>query len=232
MVAEKKKKRDTSYYDDFAKLYIKMRDIDIGIASQVRNILWEQIKNLLYSRVRDIIDRRKGDIIRQDPDFAKQLYQDCFLILQKACDIWDPKRGTKFLTFLGDITDQEIRNKIRLHFYHKTRDKKIRLRTIDELEPRVTTIEEHEKEEMLEEVKRLFENYAFKSKLERDIVNLVVYGREGEWKKLQKKSKMSIENFYALRDKILKELKTYILENCTITMKDSLENLLGTEIKE
>jgi hypothetical protein len=227
-----KKKKDTLWYDDFAKLYLKMRDIDINVASQVRNILWEQVKNLLYSRVRDIVEKRKGDIVRQDPDFAKQLYQDCFLILQKACDIWDPTRGTKFLTFLGDITDQEILNKIRLHFYHKTRDKKIRIRTIDEFEQKYDTIEDREREEMLEEVKRLFEDYSFETKLERDIVNLVVDGREGDWKRLQRKSKMSIENFYKLRDVTLDKLKKYILDNCTITMKDALENLLGVELEK
>jgi DNA-directed RNA polymerase specialized sigma subunit len=229
---ENKKKKDTTWYNDLVKIYQDKKVDNPVVATAIRNILWEQIKNLLYSRVRDIIDRRKGDIVRQDPEFAKQLYQDTFFILQKAVDIWDPNRGTKFLTFLGDIADQEILNKIRLHFYHKTRDKKIRDRTAEEFVLKTTSIEEYEKDEMLDEMKRLFENYTFDTKLERDIVNLIVYGRGGAWNKLLKRSKMNIDHFYKLRDATLKKLRVYILENCNIIMRDSLETFLGFEVKD
>lgn len=215
-----KKYGDTSWYDDLCLLYQKTK------IPELRNVLWEQVKLLLYSRVRGFINEKKSAILKKDPDLCQQLYQDVFFIFQKACDIWDPSRKTKFLTFLGDIVDQEILNIIRLNLYHKSRDNKIKTKLNAEFELPVSTTEDFEKEELLSEVKQLFENFSFNSMLERDIVYTTVYGKSGDWSRLQKKSKKSIADFFKLRTEVMEKLKKHVLDNCSPRMKEILQNVL------
>ncbi|OGM08244.1 hypothetical protein A2Z67_00905 [Candidatus Woesebacteria bacterium RBG_13_36_22] len=240
-----KEKRETLWYDDLCKLYQKTR------IPELRNILWEQVKLLLYSRIRKFVTEKKSSILKRDPDLVMQLYQDAFFIFQKACDVWDPTRNTRFLTFLSDIIDQEVLNIIRLDIYHKVRDSKIKKRIEDEMEcfnwpgqigraterkkifvEPSTCTEDFEKEKFFEEVRHMFENYCFENQLERDIVYTTVYGKPGEWVRLQKKSRMSIENFYKLRDATMTKLKHFILENCTKHMKDVLCEVLNIDSVE
>jgi len=224
-VKEKKTFKDTAWYDDLVLLYQKTKDIEPLAASALRNILWEQVKLLLYSRVRDFINEKKSAILKRDPDLSQQLYQEVFFVFQKACNIWDCSRKTKFITFLGDITDQEILNVIRLNLYHKTRDKKIFQRISEGVEERFSTKEDIEKGQFLEEVKRLFENFEFKSPVEREIVRTIMYGKKGDWPKVMRKSRTAAGNFYKLKREVIERLKNFILDNSSPYMKEVLEDI-------
>lgn len=228
MAKEKKEKRDTQWFDDLVILYQKIKVTEPEPASTLRNVLWEQVKLLLYSRVRDFINEKKSAILKRDPELCQQLYQDVFFIFQKACDIWDPLRKTKFITFLGDIADQEILNVIRLNLYHKTRDRKIFRRMSDNFDDRFPDKSEVDRGKFLEEMKHLFETYSFESELERTIVRTIMYGKKGDWPRIIRKSRLGVGKFYRIKKEIIGRLKDYILKNCSSSfMKEALEEIIG-----
>jgi DNA-directed RNA polymerase specialized sigma subunit len=218
----KRAKLETGWYDVLCQLY---QDTKI---TELRNILWEQVKNLVYGRVHAFIRRKKFSVLA-DKELCKKIFDDSFLIFIKATEIWDKNRKTKFLTFLGDILDQEILNIIRLDRYHKSRDKKLegklKKQVVDE-PIKFFSYRDQEKEEILGEFKELFESFSFKSKLERDIIYTMVYGKMGDWTKLRKESKMSVGKFAKIRQQISIELKEYILEKSSPRMKDVLKEIL------
>jgi len=224
----KREKKDTQWYDDLAVLYQKIKDTEPTAASALRNILWEQVKLLLYSRVRDFVNEKKSAILKRDPELVQTLYQDVFFIFQKSCDIWDPTRKTKFITFLGDIADQEILNVIRLNLYHKTRDRKIFRRMSDNFDDRFPDKSEVDRGKFLEEMKHLFESYSFESELERTIVRTIMYGKKGDWPRIIRKSRLGVGKFYRIKKEIIGRLKDYILKNCSSSfMKEALEEMIG-----
>jgi hypothetical protein len=230
-VGEPKKKWDTAWYDDLCMLYQKVKSFKdnpqaLEAANSLRNVLWDQVKSLINSKVREYIVEKRRSQLRSDPDLCQKLYQEGFFIFQKACDIWNPDRNTKFLTFLGDILDQEILNIIRLHNYYKTREYKIKARLSQEVEDVEEHEEDIEKQELLERVKILCESYSFGSQLERNIVFTAIYGKLGDWSKLQATSDMGIGSFYKLRDKTLKAMRAYILANCEPRLQDVLKEIL------
>ena len=217
----KPEKRDTAWYDDLCKLYQKTK------IPELRNVLWEQVKLLIYGRIRDYINGKGGFNLKRDPELCQKLYQNAFFIFLKACEIWDETRKTKFLTFLGDILDQEVMNVVRLDWYHKTRDYKMgaKLKVENPLEIPPEQ-EAFEKNDFLEEIKILFENYTFNSMIEKEIVYTMVYGVSGDWSRLQRKSKLSIANFAKLRRKTVENLKNYVLDNCSEKQKTILHEML------
>lgn len=225
--AEPVKKRETLWYDDLCILYKRTKAMGNKEASTaLRNVLWDQVKSLINSKIREYIVEKRRSQLRSDPDLCQKLYQEGFLIFQKACDVWNPDRNTKFLTFLGDILDQEILNIIRLHHYYKTREFKIKVRLTQELGNTIEPEEDVEKLELLERVKNLCESYSFGSELERDIIFTQIYGKLGDWSKLQARSDMGIGSFYKLRDQTLKKLRAHIIENCEPRMQEVLKQVL------
>lgn len=214
-------KKDTRWYDDLLDLYQRTR------ITELRNVLWENVKGLIYGRVHEFIRDRKT-YLKRDPEMCQKLFQESFFIFQKACDIWDINRQTKFLTFLGDILDQEIMNIIRLESYHRTRDYKLKGRIKEDVLqiPEVRDEVDFERDELLEEVKRLMENYSFDSALERDIAFVMAYGKVGDWARLQKKSGMGIGKFYKLRLQVSKKLRDHIHTNCSTQLQAVLKDFL------
>ena len=222
MLEEKKKeKRDTGWYDDLCKMFQKTQ------IPELRNVLWEQVKLLIYGRIRDFINGKGGFNLKRDPEICQKLYQDAFFIFLKAVRVWDPKKKTKFLTFLGDILDQEVMNIIRLDWYHRSRDfrlgAKLKVERVTEFPPEQ---EDFEKKELLEDIRILFESYSFESQIEKDIIYTTVYGVSGDWSRLQKRSKLSIANFAKLRQKTIGKMKQYVLDNCSDKQKAVLKELL------
>jgi DNA-directed RNA polymerase specialized sigma subunit len=218
---EPKKFEDTKWYDDLLILYQKKK------IPELRNILWEQVRLLIYGRIRGFIDDWKFGLLKKDAELCAKLYQDAFFYFTKACDKWDPSFKTKFITFLGDCINQDILNNVRLYFYHLLRDKKIQQKIVDSGEDEKTeSQEDFEKNELLEEVRVIFENYVFESKLERDIAYTIIYGTQGDWNRLQRKSKMSIDDFYKYRKSLLDKLKKHLEEKCSPRMKDVLQNMM------
>lgn len=215
-----KKEWDTSWYDDLCKMYQKTK------IPELRNVLWDQVKLLVFSRVRKFITEHKG--MRRDPDLCQKLNQESFFIFLKACEIWDETRKTKFLTFLGDMLNQEIMNIIRLDWYYKNRDIKIYSRLVAEKasETRPLEQEQFEKNELLDAVKQLLDNYIFDSPIERDIIWTTIYGVSGDWTRLRKQYNLSIAVFAKARHKTVDKLKAYILEHCTDKQKCVLKELL------
>ncbi len=230
MAEEKKKEEkekkvwDTEWYDDLCKMYQRTK------IPELRNVLWEQVKLLVFSRVRKFITDRRGTALRRNPELCQKINQESFFIFLKACDRWDPARGTKFLTFLGDILDQEIMNIVRLDWYYKTRDVKIGNKLLIEkaTESRTQEQEEFEKAELLEEIRRLLDEYTFDSELEQDIVWTMIYGVSGDWTRLQRKHKLSIATFTKARKKVIEKLKKYFLDHCDEKQKCVLKEMLET----
>ena len=214
-------KKDTKWYDDLLDLYQRTR------ITELRNILWENVKGLIYGRIHEFIRDRKT-FLKRDPDMCQKLFQESFFIFQKACDIWDKDRQTKFLTFLGDILDQEIMNIIRLESYHRTRDYKLKGKIKNDVLqiPEVKDEVGFERDELLEEIKRLMENYSFGSAIERDIAYVMAYGKVGDWARLQKKSGIGIGKFYKLRLQVSKKLRDHIYTNCSIQLQAVLKDFL------
>src|SRR4030043_698356 len=219
-----KDKRDTSWYDDLCDLYQRTH------LTPLRNILWDQVRGLVHGRVHQFIREKKSTILRRDPELCQKLFQESFFIFVKAVDIWDRRRRTKFITFLGDILNQEILNKIRLPLYHRQRDWKLeaRLRTSDDFASQTEAFKDNdfEREEFFGDVRTLFENYSFTDQLERDIAYTFVYGKIGDWTKLQKKSGLGIGVFYRKRTELKEKLKAYILDNSTPKMKAILDEII------
>lgn len=218
-----KPKPDTKWYDSLCSLYQQTK------IPELRNILWEQVKLLIYQRIRKFVNEKKGIELKKNTDLLQRLNQEAFFIFTKATEVWDPARKTKFLTFLGDILDQEIMNIIRMDWYYKTRDFKICRKLMYESSVEQIPIEQEqfEKKEFLEEIKNLLANYGFESELERDIIYTVIYGVAGDWAKLQKKSKLSVAGFSKVRKKITEKMKKYILDNCSEKQKAVLKEILG-----
>ena len=214
-----KKKWETDWYDDLCKMYQKTK------IPELRNVLWEQVKLLVYGRVRRFINEKKP-FLKREPELCQKLYQESFFVFQKAVDIWDQNKKTKFLTFLGDILDQEILNIIRLDFYYRGRDAKIAARLTSEQNEFPPVQEQFEKQEMLEEVRLLMESYHFENNLEREVTWTMVYGQSGDWTRLQKKSRMSIVAFAKFRKKLVEKLKVYILSQFDEKQKAVLMEVL------
>jgi len=218
----KKAKIETAWYDDLCSLYQRTK------ISSVRNLLWEQVKNIVYARVHEFI-RKKKPYLRKDKDLSQKLFQESFFIFVKATEIWDKKRKTKFLTFLGDILDQEILNIIRLDNYHRTRDRKIEDKLRREIldEPYTFSDEgSQEKTSILEELRFLFENFNFSSQLDRDIVSTMIYGKTGDWVRLQRKSKLSVSKFNKRRQEVIGKLRIYIKEKSSQKVLDVIKEIL------
>jgi hypothetical protein len=134
------------------------------------------------------------------------------------------------MTFLTDIIDQEILNIIRMDLYYKTRDRKLaaKVANAQEVENEINDYEEDfEKEALLEEVRILLENFNFDDVLERDIVYTTLYGKIGDWTRLQKKSGLGIGVFYKAREKTIKKLREYIISSCSDKMKSVLKEVLA-----
>jgi hypothetical protein len=221
----RKGKKDTGWYDDLCDLYQRTH-ID-----SLRNILWEQVRGLVHGRVHQFIREKKSAILRRDPDFCQVLFQESFFIFVKAVDIWDRKRRTKFLTFLGDILNQEILNKIRLHLYHKQRDWKLetKLKISSDFVPHTEPFKDNafERDEFFEDIKILFDGYSFADEIDRDIAYTMVYGKIGDWTRLQKKSGLGIGGFYRKRSDLKEKLRKYIIENSTPKMREIIEEIMG-----
>jgi len=225
-------KRDTVWYNDLCILYQRTKALGLDKASaDLRNILWDQIRSFVHGRVYDFIHEKKASILRKDPDLCSKLYQESFFVFLKACDIWDQERKTKFMTFLGDIINQEILNIIRMDLYYRTRDRKLAIKLSNEhkveRENETTGEENFEKDELFEEVHFILENFAFGDELERDIVFTTLYGRMGDWAKLQKKSGLSLSVFYRMRAQTIQKLREHILSCCSDKMKDVLKEVLA-----
>jgi hypothetical protein len=220
-----KDKRDTGWYDDLCDLYQRTH-----IAS-LRNILWEQVRGLVHGRVHQFIREKKSTILRRDPELCQKLFQESFFIFVKAVDIWDRKRRTKFLTFLGDILNQEILNKIRLHLYHRQRDWKLemKLKMSEDFVPHTPPFKDNafEREEFYDEIRTLFENFSFADEIDRDIAYTMIYGKIGDWAKLQKKSGLGIGGFYRKRMELIEKLRTYITDSSTPKMKAIIEEIMS-----
>jgi hypothetical protein len=222
-----KPKPNTNWYDDLILLYQKTRDLGLkSVSSELRNIGWEQMRGIVQGRVHKHIRERR---LIGDRDLVQKLFQESFFIFVKATEIWDFTRKTKFLTFLGDILDQELMNIVRLDRYHKGRDRKIesKLRSQVVSEPMTFFNEEdHEKEQVLSEVKGLLESFSFEEPSERDVAFTFIYGRSGDWMKLQKKYGLSISKFNRLRKLVISKLKNHILTNSSDKVKALLEGIL------
>lgn len=224
-----KVKFDTSWYDDLALLYQKTRDLGVIYAStELRNLGWDQIQGIVYNRVHSYIRKRKTSVL-SDRDLCQKLFQESFFIFVKALDIWDRNRKTKFLTFLGDILNQEIMNIVRLDRYHKTRDykieKRIQSQKIDEPIPFLNE-ESIEKEGVLEEVKVILNNIVFETQLERDLVNAIIFGDTKDLSELRKSSKMSVLTFSAYKDQVKEKLKQEILSKSSEKAKAVIQEIV------
>jgi hypothetical protein len=219
-------KPDTKWYDDLCLLYQKTR------IPELRNVLWDQVRGIVHGRVHQFIREKKVSILLHNQDLCQKLFQESFFIFVKAVDIWDPSRNTKFLTFLGDILNQEILNIIRLDLYYKTRDKKLedKLKLHYPIEEQVNESrdydEDFERQEMLEEMKTLFENYPFKNQIDRDIVYTMIYGKMGDWSKLSKRLGVGLGKLYKMRLQIIEDLRNYIEAHCSTRLKCILQELL------
>lgn len=215
-------KKDTKWYDDLCDLYQRTH------IHELRNILWEQVKGLIHGRIHEFIRERKT-YLQRDPELTQKLFQESFFIFCKAVDIWDRNRKTKFITFLGNkFLDQEIMNIIRLESYHRQRDQKLQHKIRDDVlqKPEIKDECDFEKEELLEEIKKLVENYSFDNSLERDIAFVMTYGKVGDWARLQKKSGLGIGKFYKLRLLVSKKLRDHIDINCSPQLKEVLKDFL------
>lgn len=226
-VVSKRVKPDTNWYNDLILLYRKAKELELpAVYSALRNIGWDCMKGLVHGRVHEHIRKRKLLVNR---DLCQKLFQESFFIYIKATDIWDPGRGTKFLTFLGDILDQELMNIVRMDNWYRTRDKKLeyklRSQVISESEE-FPDEESKEKEMVLEEIKELLEKFSFDSRLERNIVNTIIYGKSGDWTKLRKESGVSSIKFSKIRKEIIEKLKKYILEGSSTRVKDLLHDIV------
>lgn len=228
-VAEKVK-WDTSWYDTCVILYQRTK------ITEFRNILWKQVERLMFSRIKKFVANRKGTALRNNPELIHKLYNEAFFIFLKACDRWNPEgitdaagklHRTTFVTFLGDIIEQEIMNVVSLDWYYKNRDIKIARRLISERPFEQTPDQElFEKNDLLADIKGFLENYTFENELERDVVWTMIYGIPGDWAKLQKKFKLSISAFSKVRKKTVTKLRDSVLLHCSPKQKDVLRELL------
>lgn len=220
-----KEKLDNAWYDDLVVMYQKTK------IPELRNVLWEQVKLLIYSLVRRFINEKKSSILKRDSELCKKLYDDAFFIFCKCCDSYDPSKKTKFLTFLGYKVPQDIRNTISLHYYHKNRDQQIEKKVEDEMSVKESheihdVAENFESEVLLDEIRILFENFSFETPLERDVIYTLMYGKSGDWKKLQKKSKLTPVEFNRFRSRVVEKLRKHIVDSCSPKMRDVLQEWL------
>ena len=227
----KRAKINTEWYDDLCSLYQKTKTLELtDVANALRNIFWDQVRGIVHGRVHEFVRIKKPSLLLRDRDLVQKLFQESFFIFCKACNIWDKKRKTKFLTFLGDILDQEILNIIRLDWYYKSRDRKLegklRDQVVDEPIPFFDE-EQQEREHVLEEVKVLVENFSFGSEIERDIVRTIIYGKVGDWIRLRKKSGLGIGKFNKVRQEIIEKLKSYIKEKSSPKVRDVILEIVS-----
>jgi hypothetical protein len=216
----KRAKINTEWYDDLCSLYQKTKALELlDVSSSLRNIFWDQVRGLVHGRVHEFVRVKKPSLLMRDRDLTQKLFQESFFIFCKACNIWDKKRKTKFLTFLGDILDQEILNIIRLDWYYKSRDRKLVGKLKEQVIDEPVSFFDEEKQEkanVLEEVKLLVENFNFESEIERDIVRTIIYGKVGDWVRLRKKSGLGIGKFNKVRQGVIKKLKIHIEEKASL----------------
>lgn len=227
--SKKKSRYNTEWYDDLALLYQKTRDLGVIYAStELRNLGWDQIQGIVYNRVHSYIRKRKTSVL-SDRDLCQKLFQESFFIFVKALDIWDRNRKTKFLTFLGDILNQEIMNIVRLDRYHKTRDykieKRIQSQKIDEPIPFLNE-EGLEKESVLAEVRNILNDIVFESQLERDLVNAITFGDVKDLSELRKSAKMSVLSFSAYKDQVKEKLRQEILSKSSEKAKAVIQEIV------
>lgn len=219
-------KPDTKWYDDLCILYQKTQIPDL------RNVLWDQVRGIVHGRVHEFIREKKVSILLHNRDLCQKLFQESFFIFVKAVNIWDPSRNTKFLTFLGDILNQEILNIIRLDLYYKNRDKKLetKLKAQNPVEEQVANTVDiecsFERQEMLDEVRELFENFPFESQTDRDIVYTMIYGKMGDWSRLSKRLGIGPGKLYKMRLQIVEKLRNHIETNCSTKLKCVLKEVL------
>jgi hypothetical protein len=226
-----KVKINTEWYDDLCRLYQKTKCLELSEASSnLRNILWEQVKGIVHGRVHEFIRERKSVLLLRDRDLSQKLFQESFFIFVKAADIWDTNRKTKFITFLGDILDQEILNIIRLDKYGKDRHYKINNKLkyfTGEEQVHLYDETSKEREDVLIEIKDLMESMPFQNEIERDIIYTLVYGKAGDWGKLQKKSGLKPINFNKLRKLTVEKVKSYILDKSSTKVKDVITEIIN-----
>jgi hypothetical protein len=135
------------------------------------------------------------------------------------------------LTYLGNrFLDNEITNRIRLESYYKNRDKKIELKLTDLALPSEEFEEDYfEREIFLDRIRELFEDFSFTTELERNIAQVMVYGKMGDWKKLRVSSKLAIGKFFKVREKVIADLKLYLEVNLDDKEKILLKEFLAEE---
>lgn len=224
-------KDDTKWYDDLCWLYqINCALSRSETAYQIRNLLWEQVKGLVQGRVHEFIRNRRAAALKYDKDLSQKLFQESFFVFVKACDVWDSSRKTKFLTFLGDILDQEILNIIRLDNYHKFRDKKLEIRInqnsmVDD--PEETVEDNLEKNKMFDEIKDMIENFPFENPTERDVIYTIIYGKMGDWAKLRERLGLGIGKLYKIRSNAIQRLREHILQNCSSKVREVINEVVN-----
>ena len=233
-----KGKINTEWYDDLCLLYQKTRDLGLTEISIIfRDLLWDQVRGIVYSRIQEFIKHRKSALLLKDYDLSQKLFQESFFIFTKAVDKWDPNRKTKFITFIGDILDQEILNIIKLDGYAKKKHTKISSKLKDfhkGTEPEFFDETAIEKKAVLAEVEELINNFSFscypdpmKNQLDRDIVHTLIYGKLGDWGKLRKKYKMSLSDFNQFKKDSVNRIRTYILEKSSPKVKYVLSEIVN-----
>jgi hypothetical protein len=223
----KRQKINTEWYDDLVLLYQKTKGLGLKeVSSSLRNIGWENLRGFIHGKVHEHIRTKR---LQYDRDLCQKLFQESFFIFCKVIDIWDPSRKTKVMTWLGDCLPQELMNNVRLTQYHKSRDRKIASRLRNQVVDESATFdneEDQERKSVLEEVHDLLENLTFNTDLERKIAFTMIYGRAGDWRRLQKSSGLGAGKFGKVRKQVVEKLRSYIMDNCSIRAKEILTDLV------
>jgi len=223
----KKPKLNTDWYDDLILLYQKTKGLGLSeVSSSLRNVGWECMKGFVHGKVHEHIRMKR---LIHDRELCQKLFQESFFIFCKVIDLWNPDKNTKVLTWLGDCLPQELMNKVRLDQYHRSRDYKLEKKLRDQLvdEPlQFFSEEDQERKEVLEEVRNLLENMPWDTTLEREMANIMIYGKSGDWNKLQRSSNLGIGKFSKLRKKVIEYLRSYIMEHCSDKTREILRSIV------
>ena len=226
----KRLKINTDWYDDLVLLYQKTKNLGLNdVSASLRNIGWDCLKGFVHGRVHEHIREKR---LMHDRDLCQLLFQESFFIFCKVIDIWDPSRKTKVMTWLGDCLPQELMNRVRLDQYHRTRDRKLERRLQDQSvdEPaHFFNEEDQERKSALEEIRNLLENAPFSSELESNVASTMIYGKVGDWSKLQRSSGLGIGKFNKVRKQVIENLRSYIMEHCSKRVKDILCEIIAAK---
>jgi hypothetical protein len=87
--------------------------------------------------------------------------------------------------------------------------------------------EKQERDTVLTEVRTLMENFNFGSQIERDVVNVMIYGKVGDWAKLRRSYDLGIGKFNKIRQEVVEELKEYLIKNCSKKTKDVIFEVIS-----